>query len=133
MKSLFTKVLFFGWLLLGVWGVRAQGTDQFSVVRTAIAGGSSRDLAQYLAPSVEVSFDGESQSYNANQTELVMRTFFTKNAPSSFEIVHQGASNDGIPYAVGRYVGRSGTYQVFLKLKPKRSTPMIDTMNFTKE
>lgn len=133
MKSVFTKILFFGWLLVAAWGVQAQGNDQLSVVRSAIAGGSSHDLAQYLAPSVEVSFDGESQSYNANQTELVMRNFFAKNVPSSFEIVHQGASNDGIPYAVGRYVGRSATYQVFLKLKPKRSTPMIDTMNFTKE
>jgi hypothetical protein len=133
MKSIYTKILFLGWLLMSVWSVQAQGGDQLGVVRSAIAGGSSRDLAQYLAPSVEVSFDGESQSYNANQTELVMRNFFAKNSPNSFEIVHQGASNDGIPYAVGRYVGRTGTYQVFLKLKPKRSSPMIDTMNFTKE
>ncbi|MVN78353.1 DUF4783 domain-containing protein [Hymenobacter sp. HMF4947] len=133
MKSIFTKVLLFSWFLLVGWGAQAQGGDQLTAVRSAIAGGSSRELAQYLAPSVEVGFDGDHQSYNSTQTELVMRNFFAKNAPNSFEIVHQGASNDGIPYAVGRYVGRSGTYQVFIKLKPKRSTPLIDTIDFTKE
>ena len=134
MKSIFTKLFLFGWLLLGAaWGARAQGSEQLAAVRSAIAGGSSRELAQYLAPSVEVGFDGEKQSYNAAQTELVMKNFFAKNAPSSFEIVHQGASNDGIPYAMGRYVSRNGTYQVFIKLKPKRSTPTIDTLDFTKE
>ena len=133
MKLFFTKLILFCWLLIAGWAVQAQGSDQLVPVRSAIAGGSSRELAQYLAPSVEVGFDGDKQSYNATQTELVMRNFFAKNAPTSFEIVHQGASNDGIPYAVGRYVGRSGTYQVFIKLKANRPTPTIDTLDFTKE
>ena len=134
MKIIFTRLFVFGWLLLAAtlssW---AQGADQLSAVRSAIAGGSSRGLAQFLAPSVEVGFDGDKQSYNATQTELVMKNFFAKNPPASFDIVHQGASNDGIPYAVGHYVGRNGNYQVFIKLKPKQANPTIDTLDFTKE
>ncbi|GAB3635674.1 hypothetical protein GCM10027422_12640 [Hymenobacter arcticus] len=134
MKVIFTRVVLFGWLLLAlVLNSQAQGSDQLSAVRSAIASGSSRGLAQYLAPSVEVGFDGDKQSYNATQTELVMKNFFAKNPPASFDIVHQGASNEGIPYAIGHYVGRNGSYQVFIKLKPKQSTPMIDTLDFTKE
>ncbi len=131
---MFTKVVLFGWLLLAlVFTSQAQGADQLGAVRSAIASGSSRELAQYLAPSMEVGFDGDKQSYNATQTELVMKNFFTKNPPASFDIVHQGASNEGIPYAIGHYVGRNGSYQVFIKLKPKQSTPTIDTLDFTKE
>lgn len=134
MKVIFTRVLLFGWLLLAlIHTSQAQGADQLTAVRTAIANGSSRGLAQYLAPSVEVGFDGDKQSYNATQTELVMKNFFTKNPPASFDIVHQGASNEGIPYAIGHYVGRNGSYQVFIKLKPKQSTPTIDTLDFTKD
>ena len=134
MKVIFTKVVLFGWLLLAlVLNSQAQGADQLGAVRSAIASGSSRELAQYLAPSIEVGFDGDKQSYNATQTELVMKNFFTKNPPASFDIVHQGASSEGIPYAIGRYVGRNGSYQVFIKLKPKQSTPIIDTLDFTKE
>lgn len=134
MKIILTKVFLFGWLLLAFAGNgKAQNADQLAAVRSAISTGSSRNLAQYLGPSVEVGFDGDKQSYNSTQTELVMKNFFAKNPPTSFDIVHQGASNDGIPYAVGHYVGKSGNYQVFIKLKPKQSTPTIDTLDFTKE
>ena len=134
MKGFFTRVVLVGCLLLAVLlNGQAQGADQLGAVRSAIASGSSRSLSQFLAPSVEVGFDGDKQSYNATQTELVMKNFFAKNQVASFDIVHQGASNEGIPYAIGRYVGRNGNYQVFIKLKPKQPTPMIDTLDFTKE
>ena len=134
MKIILTKVFLFGWLLFAfVVSAKAQNADQLAAVRSAISSGSSRNLSQYLGPSVEVGFDGDKQSYNATQTELVMKNFFAKNPPASFDIVHQGASNDGIPYAVGHYVGKTGNYQIFIKLKPKQSTPIIDTLDFTKE
>lgn len=134
MRIIFTKIVLCGWLLLaGVVGVQAQGGDQLSAVRSAIANGSSRELSQYLAPSVEVGLEGERQTYNATQAELVMKNFFAKNTPEKFEIVHQGASPEGIPYIVGRYAGRTGSYRVFIKLKANQSTPTIDTLDFTKE
>ena len=133
MKSLVTNLLVCGWLLVAATSsVQAQGGDQLGGVRSAIASGSSHDLAQYLAPSVEVGFDGDSQNMSATQTELVLKNFFAKNSPGKFEIVHQGASPDGIPYVAGRYTGRSGTYQVFIKLKANRNTPQIDKIDFTK-
>jgi hypothetical protein len=134
MRLIFTKVVLCGWLLLtALIGAQAQGGDQLSTVRSAIANGSAHDLAQFLAPSVEVGFDGDKQTYSATQTELVMKNFFAKNAPSKFEIVHQGASPEGIPYGIGRYTGKVGTYQVFIKLKANSATPSIDTIDFTKE
>lgn len=133
MKLIITKLLLMLWLsLAALGGTHAQG-DQLGAVRTAIAGGSAHSLAQYLAPSVEVGFEGDKKSYNAAQAELVIKNFFTKNQPSSFDIVHQGASNDGTPYAIGRYVSHTGTYRVFIELKAKQSQPTIDTLDFTKE
>ncbi len=134
MKLILTKLVLFGWFLLAATPGRAQAADQLPPVRSALASGSSRELARFLAPSVEVGFDDDKQSYNATQAELVMRNFFVKNPPVSFDIVHQGASNEGIPYAIGSYVARTGgTYRVFIKLKPKTSAPVIDTLDFTRE
>jgi hypothetical protein len=134
MRLIFTKLLVCGWLVLaGTGTIQAQAGDQLSAVRSAIASGSSHDLAQYLSPSVEVGFDGDSQNMNATQTELVLKNFFAKNAAGKFDIVHQGAGPDGTPYAVGRYTGRNGTYRVFIGLKANRTTPAIDKIDFTKE
>lgn len=134
MNVFFTKLLVLGWLLVATTiSVQAQSGDQLAAVRTAFTNGSSRELAQYLSPSVEVGFDGDNQNYNATQTELVVKNFFAKNAASKFEIVHQGASTEGIPYAIGRYTGRAGVYRVFIGLKANRNTPAIDKLDFTKE
>ena len=133
MKRYFFRTLVIGWLFLfGSAAAHAQ-SDNLAAVRSALRTGSSRELSQYLAPTVEVGFDGDRQGYNAAQAELVMKDFFSKNAPSTFEFIHQGQSGEGIQYAIGRYAGRNGTYRVFVKLKPSRGTPIIDTLEFTKE
>lgn len=133
MKRYFFRTLFLGWLLLLGAGAAQAQADNLGVVRSAIRNGSSRELAQYLAPSIEVGFDGEKNSYNATQAEIVIKDFFAKNTPSGFEFIHQGESKEGIQYAIGRYTGRNGTYRVFVKLKPSRGAPLIDTLDFTKE
>lgn len=133
MRIVITRFLLLCGLFLSVAGWASAQSDQLGAVRAAFANGSSRDLAQFLAPSVEVGFDGDQQAYNATQTELVVKNFFAKNPPSSFDVVHQGASTDGIPYVVWRYVGRSGNYQVFMRLKSKQGPPTIDKLDFTKQ
>lgn len=133
MKRYFLKTLFLGWLVLCGMGAAQAQSDNLGAVRLALRNGSSRELSQYLAPTVEVGFDGDKQGYNAAQAEIVIKDFFTKNTPSSFEFIHQGESKEGIQYAIGRYAGRNGTYRVFVKLKSSRGAPVIDTLDFTKE
>lgn len=133
MKSYLIRTLLLGWLLLlGATAAQAQA-DNLGAVRAALRNGSSRELSQYFSPTVEVGFEGDRQGYSAAQAEIVIKDFFAKNAPSSFEFIHQGESKEGVQYAIGRYTGRSGTFRVFVKLKPSRGTPVIDTLEFTKE
>jgi hypothetical protein len=134
MKRYLFRALFLTWFyLLSAGAVHAQ-SDNLAAVRSALRNGSARELSQYLAPTVEVGFDGDKQGYSATQAEFVMKDFFAKTSPSSFEFLHQGASGGHIQYAVGRYTGRSGTYRVFVKLTPpSRGAPRIDTLDFTKE
>ena len=133
MKRYFFRTLFLGWLILFSGVVAYAQADNLGAVRAALRNGSSRELSQYLAPTVEVGFDGDKQGYNATQAEIVIKDFFAKNAPTSFDFIHQGESKEGIQYAIGRYTGRSGVYRVFVKLKPSKGAPQIDTLDFTKE
>jgi hypothetical protein len=132
MKRYFFRTLFFGWLFL-FGAVVAHAQDDIGALRTALRNGSSRELSQYLAPTVEVGFDGDKQGYNATQAEIVIKDFFAKNSPSGFDFIHQGESKEGIQYAIGRYTSRNGVYRVFVKLKPSKGAPQIDTLDFTKE
>ena len=132
MKRIFSRALVFVWLLFSAAAAQAQG-DAFGSVSNALRNSSSRELSQYFGPTVEISIDGDRQSYSATQAEFVMKDFFSKTSPANFEIVHQGASPGGIPYAVGKYRSKAGSYRVFVKMKSTNGALRIDNMEFTKE
>lgn len=132
MKRIFFPAFLLLWLLLSSVVVQAQG-EAFGAVRSALRNASSRELSQYFGATVGLSFDDNRQNYSATQAEFVMKDFFAKTAPSSFEIVHQGASQSGVPYAIGKYNSKSGPYRVFIKMKNSNGALRIDTMDFTKE
>ena len=120
------------WLgLLSVAGY-AQ-SEAFGAVKGAIRNGSAQELAPYLGPKVELGYDGDKKSYSAAEAESALKAFFTKNPPTAFEFIHQGSSNEGTKYAIGKYTGKAGTYRVFVKMKPGGGSPTIDTIDFTQE
>ncbi len=130
-------------LALLAWGatralpVRAQAatasSDVLATIRTALKNGSAREVAQLFGPAVDLGVDGTKQSYSQTQAEFVVRDFFAKNPPTSFEFVHQGASDAGTPYAIGRYGTKAASYRVFIKLKNQKTGLLIDNLDFTKE
>lgn len=145
MKSYFFNVFRVLLLIALAWGgsaapamaqsppLAAANTDVLSSVKTAIRSGSAKELARFFSPAVDLGVDGDKQSYSTTQAEFVVRDFFTKNPPASFEFVHQGASDAGTPYAIGRYSSKGASYRVFIKMKNQRGTMLIDNLDFTKE
>jgi hypothetical protein len=132
MRQLFFRVLTVLCLAFATPAVHAQ-SETFGAVRSAIRNGSSRAVSQLFGGTVELGFDGEKKSYSATQAEFVLKDFFAKNSPATFELVHQGSSNEGIQYAIGKYAGKGGSYRVFIKMKPAQGSMQIDTMDFTRE
>lgn len=132
MRHILRQTYIVFWLLLLAVTVQAQG-EAFAAVRSAVKGGSSKELAQYFSSTVELGFDGDKQSYSATQAEFVMKDFFAKNTPAGFDFVHYVSSNEGTQLAVGKYTGKSGTYRVFVKAKPVKGGVTIDAIDFTKE
>lgn len=132
MKRILRQFCAILWFALLAIGVQAQG-ESLGAVRGAIRSGSAKDLSQYFGPTVELAFDGDKQSYSATQAEFVMKDFFAKNAPASFDYNHQKTSTESIQYAAGKYIGKTGSYQVFVQMRPVEGTLVIDSINFTKE
>ncbi|OUJ76132.1 DUF4783 domain-containing protein [Hymenobacter crusticola] len=131
MKPTLLQTLVLAWLMLLSVVVQAQG-EAFVPVGGAIRSGSSKDLAQYFGSSVELGFDGDKQSYSATQAEFVMKDFFSKNPPTGFVFNHYVNGDGGTRLAVGKYSGKSGTYDVYVKMKQDHGTLVVDGIDFTK-
>ncbi|UII22770.1 DUF4783 domain-containing protein [Fulvivirga ligni] len=110
----------------------AQG-DIINDVKEAIKTGSSKEIAKFFNQNVDVTLDGEMQSYSKTQAEFVMKDFFKNNPPTSFTIVHQGASKGGLPYAIGQYLSNDQTYRVWVRIKSSSNKYLIHEISFIKE
>ncbi len=101
--------------------------------KTAIKSGSSKELSKYCNRVVELSFDGDKATYSKTQAEFVLRDFFKKYPPTDFEYIHQGASREGLRYAIGKYSFDKGSFRVYMLIKEFGQDFLIDTLDFSKD
>ena len=107
--------------------------DAIAQVKETIKAGSAKELAKYLYQTVDVTIEGDVQSYSKSQAEFVFRDFFRQHPPAEFSIIHQGSSKGGQPFAIGQYKSGSDTYRVFMKIKATGNQQLLHEISFSKE
>lgn len=122
----------FAILTLQMFGVKAQN-DVIHEVRETIKAGSAKELSRFLFQTVDVTIEGKVQSYSKAQAEFVFRDFFRQHPPSSFDIIHQGSSKGGQPFAIGQYKSADETYRVFMKIKAVNRQQLLHEISFSKQ
>ena len=129
-KSFFTLVFVF----FSFFVAKAQAQkDVISQVRETIKAGSAKELSKFLNQNVDVMIDEQLQTYSKPQAEFVLRDFFKAHPPSEFNIIHQGSSKGGQPFAIGLYKSGSETYRVFMKIKNEGNQQLVHEIRFSKE
>jgi hypothetical protein len=130
---LFTSLFAFFAIMFSNQAFAQSGDEALNSVKGAIKAGSAKDVARYFNTAVEVGVNGDKASYSQAQAEFVLRDFFSKNPVSGFEYLHQGSSNEGQKYAIGKYTSKTGSYRVFVVVKQFGGSYKIDTIDFAKE
>jgi hypothetical protein len=102
-------------------------------VAAAIRIGNSKELAKYFATTVEVTLPEKDGSFSKVQAEMVMKDFFTKNAPSAFSINQQGTSTGGSQFMIGSYKSGSKVFRTYLLFKPVNGQLFIQQIEFETE
>lgn len=108
-------------------------SDIINQVKETIKAGSAKELSKYLNQTIDVTIDGNVQSYSKTQAEFVFRDFFKQHAPIEFNIIHQGSSKGGQPFAIGQYKSGADNYRVFMKIKTVDSQQLVHEISFVKE
>ncbi len=132
------KIRTYKWVfLLGLWALiigNAQAqADIISDVKEALKIGASKEISRFLYQNIDLTINGKMDTYSKTQAEYVLKDFFKNNPPSSFVIVHQGASKGGSPYATGQYMSGSDTFLVWVRIKKVSNKYLIHEMSFIKE
>lgn len=108
-------------------------TDVINQVKETIKAGSAKELSNYLNQTIDVTIDNTVQTYSKAQAEFVFRDFFKQHPATEFNIIHQGSSKGGQPFAIGQYMSGSDTYRVFMKIKTVNNKQLLHEISFMKE
>ena len=130
-KRFFIGIMFCAGLLASTAAL-AQN-EAVDKVKEAIKAGSAKELSKHLNQTVDVTIEGKLQNYSKAQAEFVLRDFFKAHAPSEFNIIHQGSSKGGQPFAIGQYKSGADTYRVWMKIKTINKEQLIQEISFVKE
>ena len=119
-------------LLLVAFQGFSQG-DVINEVKETIKAGSAKELSRYLHNNVDVTLEGSVQSYSKAQAEFVLRDFFKQHPPNEVNIIHQGKSKAGQPFAILQYKSGADTFRLFMKIKSNGNSQLLDDIRFTRE
>ena len=102
-------------------------------VKETIKTGSSKELSKFLSQTVDITIDGKVGSYSKAQAEFVLRDFFKAHPPNEFNVLHQGSSKGGQPFAIGQYKSGEDTYRVWMNIKSVDKSQLIQEISFVKQ
>lgn len=130
--TIFRLFFIFSLLISGFSSAQSQG-DVINQVKETIKAGSAKELSRFLNQTIDVTIDDKVESYSKAQAEFVFRDFFKQHPPNEFNIIHQGSSRGGQPFAIGQYKSGGDTYRVFMKIKVMSSQQLVHEISFVKE
>ena len=84
---------------------------------TAFKTGNSSEIAKYFGSSVDLSIPNNEGVYSSIQAKLILKTFFQKNKPSDFSIVHNGDSKNNSHYSIGNLKTDKGIFRTYILYK----------------
>ena len=119
-------------MLLPVFFIQSVQAEIPEAIISAISAGNATKLATYFNASLEVAILDKEDFYSKQQAELIIKDFFTRNAPTSFAILHKGGK-EGSQYVIGKLVTAGGSYRVTILVKMKEDKALIHQLRFEKD
>jgi hypothetical protein len=99
-------------------------------IATAIRSGNSKVLTTYFNTTIEITLPGKEGTFSKVQAEMVMKDFFSKYPPASFDINQKGSSSGGSQFIIGTYKSNNKVYKTYLLLKPVDGQLLIQQLQF---
>ena len=117
-------------------GPLSPESDITQTVSTSLRQGDAGRLSARFAKTIELVIDTENvefQAVQATHAELILRSFFRKYPPHSFQFVYRGAS-ERLRYSTGTYETNGQVFSVYVLMRQASDHQyVINALHFRKE
>ena len=120
-------------LLTGACPGTVFGQDVNSRIAAAIKTANARELSSYFNNTIDLTTPGNEGTYSKAQAEMIVKSFFSKDPPSSFTLNHNGKSNDGSHFAIGTYKSGATQFRAYFLVKVMSGQQLIHQLKFESE
>ena len=112
---------------------KESGDDPWPAITKALASGDAGSLASHFSSMVDLGLPEKDNSYSKSQGEIIMRDFFKKCPPDSFEVLQKGEIGGSVLFAICNYVTENEKYQVSVHLSREKDKYLISKIKFEKK
>jgi hypothetical protein len=111
--------------------LQAQTLDD---ITRSLGSGNTAALTAVMDSEVQLSILGEENVLSRDKATSKLATFFSANAPSGFNQVHQGSSkSDAAEYCIGNLTTSNGVYRVYIYVANKGGKSVLQELRFDRE
>jgi hypothetical protein len=123
-----TLVILFAFLLPA-----SASMPNLAPVTKALSEGDAATLSNYLDNTVDLTLLDKQTVVDRASATTILRDFFAKNKPKTFNTEHQGSSKGaGSHYTIGSLNATSGNFKVYLYYKSAGEKPLVQEIRIEK-
>jgi len=117
---------------VGVSGYAQQGTP-VGAINNAFRSGDVAGIVRYMDNVMEITINNSQSTCSRAQAEMVLRDFFTRNEPKSFEPEHNdnNGQNNTI-FSIGYLNTGNGRFRVYILLKQQQGNYLLQEIRVEK-
>lgn len=113
--------------------VQAQVTDAFvSQVVVSVQKGDALDLSSKFSEQVELVLPDKTGVYSRSQAEMILKSFYSTNAPTSFKIMHKG-QKEMSSFLIGSYDSKGKMFRMTFLTKESAGKTIIHQLRIEKQ
>lgn len=83
----------------------------------ALKSGNASQLSSFMGNSIDLSIPENEGMYSKAQSELILKTFFSKHPPTNFKVMNNGDAKNNTHYSIGTLNTNNGNYRVYILYK----------------
>ncbi|OYU94437.1 MAG: hypothetical protein CFE21_15620 [Bacteroidetes bacterium B1(2017)] len=104
-------------LLVLILNIAVSKADSFDDIMQAMKNGQTSGITRFFSNSVELTLLENEGIYSKQQSEQMLKNFFSEHPPKSVNVQHKGSSAQGAQYAIIIYEATNGKFRTYIFMK----------------
>jgi hypothetical protein len=113
-----------------LFGNTVKAQDLQASIENSISEGDAEALAVHFGESVDIGLPYADEDYGKTQAEMVMKSFFEKEPPDSFQIKESGSTAETSKFFIGEYISGKKKYTLLIMLRQNEDSFLIHKLKF---